>query len=222
MPVATILVLSDLHFPFQHPAAVDFLADLRRRYKPDTVVGIGDEIDAHRWSTHEQDPELPGPAEELRLAREGLKALYTLFPKVFLCTSNHGVRPSKRAAEAGLPAAFVRALPEVLQSPPGWVWRDTWDIGGVHFRHGDGFSGKNAALTAAEKIRRNVCIGHVHSVAGVQYSAGPFDRIWGLAVGCLINPAHRAFSYGKHMAARPVLGTGVIFGDVPCFVPLPT
>lgn len=217
----TILVLSDLHFPFQHPASVDFLADLSRRYKPDEVVGIGDECDAHRWSTHEQDPELPGPAEELRLARQGLRELYKLFPRVKLCTSNHMVRASKRATEAGLTSEFLRALPEVLDAPKGWVWRDSWDVGGVHFRHGDGFSGKNAALTAAEKIRRNVVIGHVHTVAGVQWTAGYYDRLWGMAVGCLLDDTHRAFNYGKLHAARPVLGTGIVFGDTPVFVPLP-
>ena len=53
-----ILVISDTHFPYQHPDCILFLAALRSEYKPDRVVHIGDEIDGHAISFHNSDPDL--------------------------------------------------------------------------------------------------------------------------------------------------------------------
>jgi hypothetical protein len=216
-----VLCVPDLHCPWHHAGALDFLADLKRQYKPRHVVFMGDEIDGHRWSRHAQSPEMPGPGEELRLAALALKPFYRLFPEVMVCWSNHTLRPFKKAAEGGLPRPMLREIRDILGAPAGWRWRHFWDIGGVHFRHGDGFSGKNAALTAAERIRKNVVIGHVHSHAGVQYASGPFDRLWGMNVGCLVDADAEAFAYARYMASRPTLGAGVLLGgQVPLFVPL--
>ena len=38
-----ILVISDMHVPFHHPDAFDFLRALKKKYKPDRIVCIGDE-----------------------------------------------------------------------------------------------------------------------------------------------------------------------------------
>ena len=43
----SILVISDLHTPYEHPDVVPFLTAIKAKYKPDTVVCIGDEIDYH-------------------------------------------------------------------------------------------------------------------------------------------------------------------------------
>lgn len=216
-----ILVISDMHLPYQHPGCLDFLADLKRRWKPERVVCIGDEVDFHRLSTHTQEPGLLSVGEEVREAVKLLRKLYVMFPEVMVCNSNHGSRLYKRAKDAGICSGWVKSLAELLEAPEGWAWRDFWDVGGIHFRHGDGFSGKNAALIAAEKVRRNVAIGHVHTAAGVQYSGGHFGTVWGMSVGCLIDPAREAFGYAKFQASRPVLGTGyVLGGTTPIFLPL--
>lgn len=214
------LVISDLHTPFQHPHAVDFLADLNRLHRPDLIVCVGDEADLHRWSSHPQLPELPGPADELERAVAALKPLYKLFPRVMVCNSNHVGRWSKRAAEAGFTPKMLKRTRTLLSAPKGWRWADTHDVGGVHYRHGDGFGGRVPALTAAERLRRRVVMGHVHTAAGAWWSAGPFDVLWGLQVGCLVDPASPAFAYGKWAAARPVLGCGLVADGVPAFIPL--
>lgn len=218
--MATVLVISDLHAPYNHESALDFLGDLNREYKPERTVCIGDEADYCRWSRHEQSADMPGPREELDAARKVLADLAKIFPALDICVSNHGVRITKRATEAGIPASAIKNPRDILGAPHGWVWKDYWTIDGVNYRHGDGFSGKSAALSAAERLRRNVVIGHVHSSAGVWYSAGHFDTVWGMGVGCLVNPDHSAFAYGKWLAARPVLGAGLVFDGVPVFVPL--
>ncbi len=40
-----VLVISDLHIPYNHPDVVDFLALVKAVYDPDRVVCVGDEVD---------------------------------------------------------------------------------------------------------------------------------------------------------------------------------
>lgn len=215
----TTLIIPDLHCPWQHPGAVDFLADVARECKPGNVLCVGDEIDAYRWSSYDHSPESPGPTEELRLARAALAPLYKLFPRVSVCRSNHVYRPYKRAREAGLSQEFLREVGDVLAAPRGWKWAEWWNVGRAIAFHGDGFSGKNAALSAAQNFRRSVVMGHVHAFAGVQFSCGPVDQVWGLNVGCLIDQHALAFEYARHNSARPVLGCGIVDGETPLFIP---
>lgn len=63
-----ILTVSDLHCPWQHPDAFDFLADLARRYKPDKVVVLGDEIDAQAFSRFPRNPDMHSPGHEIDAA----------------------------------------------------------------------------------------------------------------------------------------------------------
>ena len=43
----TILVIGDLHAPYEHPDTVSFLRAIKKKYKPTDVVQIGDEVDFH-------------------------------------------------------------------------------------------------------------------------------------------------------------------------------
>ncbi|MDX1471731.1 MAG: metallophosphoesterase, partial [Flavobacteriaceae bacterium] len=84
----SILVISDTHFPYQHPSCIEYLKEVKRVYKPDRVVHIGDEIDGHAISFHSHDPDLLSPSDEFQLAIERLQPLYSLFPKVDVIESN--------------------------------------------------------------------------------------------------------------------------------------
>lgn len=215
-----ILTVPDIHAPNEHRDALDFLSDLQRHFKPDKVVFLGDEVDANGFSRFAKDPDLDSPGFELQRAREHLRPFYKLFPKAYVCESNHTVRPWVRAAEAGLPTMMMRDVRDVLDAPKTWKWKMSWRFDGTLFLHGDGFSGKNAALNAAERHRCCVVIGHVHSHAGIQYNQGHNDCVWGMNAGCLIDETSPVFRYAKHMANRPVLGAGVVADGVPFFLPL--
>ena len=52
----SILVISDQHAPYHHIDTLDFLAEIKKKYKPDTVVNIGDEMDWHSISFHDSHP----------------------------------------------------------------------------------------------------------------------------------------------------------------------
>lgn len=194
-----------------HKKAFDFVMKLYRREKPDEVVFLGDEVDACAFSTHVKDPHMPSPNDEMDQAIAGLRPFYSAFPKAKIAISNHCLRPYKRAAEAHLTDRFLKSWKEVIEAPKNWNWRDEWEIDGVLYRHGDGFSGKYANRNAVDRLRQSVVIGHVHSCSGVAYTAAPNGTIFGAAMGCLIDPTSRAFAYGRYDAARPIISAGMIY-----------
>lgn len=216
----TTLAFSCLHAPYVHPHALEFLSELRRKYKPSTVVCLGDEIDSHAVSRFVHNPDLPSAGEETARAVKYLRPLYKLFPQVHVCVSNHTWRGYLRARDAGVPEAYLRPIQDVLQAPPGWQWKNEWYFDGVIYRHGEGFGTRQPALVAAEKLRSNVVIGHVHTAAGVVYSYGPRDKLFGMSVGCLIDDVHPAFEYSANNPLRPAIGAGIIFDGVPVYVPM--
>src|SRR5438445_200303 len=92
-----ILVISDMHHPYSHPDTLSFLKALKAKYKPDTVVCIGDEIDAHDMSFHDSNPDLDSAGVELDKAIKSLTPIYKLFPNVTVVESNHGSMVFRKA-----------------------------------------------------------------------------------------------------------------------------
>lgn len=215
-----VLTISDMHAPFQHPDHVAFLKWLKEKYRPDEVVCLGDELDAHALSDYDHDPDGMSAGDELVAAIESLQPIYKLFPKVKVCTSNHTARPYRQAYKHGIPRAFLRDYKEFLKAPKGWEWADSWEVDGVIYEHGEGFSGQNAALKAAQANMQSTVIGHVHSFASIQYNANPRHLIFGMNSGCLIDVKKYAFEYGKKHKNKPIIGTGLVIKGVPVFVPM--
>lgn len=79
-----VLIISDLHCPWQHPDAFDFLRALKKKIKPQFVLNLGDEADAHALSFHETNPDLPSAGDELSLAKTELHELEKIFPEMTL------------------------------------------------------------------------------------------------------------------------------------------
>jgi len=125
------------------------------------------------------------------------------------------------ALHAGIPKAFIREYREFMQAPKDWVWRDWWEIDGVMYFHGEGFSGQAGALKCANQNRKSSVIGHLHSFGGVQWSASMNDLIFGMNVGCLIDEKAYSFRYAKNIMHKPTLGCGVVKdGTLAAFVPM--
>ena len=216
----TILAIPDLHCPFNHKDAFDFLQAIKKRYKPDEVVCLGDELDAHALSDYTTDPDGYSAGQELEAGMVEMRKLYKIFPDVKVCTSNHGARPFRKAYKHGIPRAYLRDYKEFMDAPKGWVWRDSWEIDGVIFEHGEGFSGAQGALKSALANMQSTVIGHLHSFAGIQWSANPKHLIFGFNAGCLIDRDSYAFAYGAKMKSKPILGCGIISKGVPTFIPM--
>lgn len=217
---SVVLIIPDLHCPFQHPDALDFLRTVKRRFHPSKFVCLGDEIDAHAFSRYPKDPDGLSPGQEFKAAIEQLTPFYLEFPEVLVCESNHTVRPWKQAFEAGLPATFLPAVAKALNAPDGWIWASRHEIDGVLYIHGDnGKSGQYAAVNYMKSAKQSVVIGHIHSFASVFYEGDMFA----MNAGCLIDKAAYVFKYAKNMLTNVNLGCGLVFnGSSAHFIPLHT
>ena len=222
--MSKVLVIPDIHFGSKdshHPDVYKFLAAVKKKFSPDKVVCLGDLADWNSINMHDKSPEEQGPAQELATIRKMVKPLFKMFPKIMICTSNHDDLPFRRASKFGIPMELLLDHRGILEAPKTWVWADQWEIDGVIFEHGTGFSGKDGALKAAMANMQNTCIGHLHSHAGIQFYANAKTLLFGFNAGCLINKDSSVFSYAKHIKAKPIIGCGLIISGVPQFIPMP-
>lgn len=215
-----IQIIPDTQAPFHHPDTIAFLKAVNKKYKPNHMVHIGDEVDFHALGDWDHDPDGMSAGDELTAAVGFMKKLYKAFPKMKVCTSNHTARPFRRAFKHGIPKAFLRDYHEFLKAPKGWKWADKWEIDGILFEHGEGQSGKDGAINAAKGNMQSTVIGHIHAFAGIQWAANPRFLYFGFNVGCLIDRHAYAFVYGAKMKNKPILGCGVIINRIPQFVPM--
>jgi predicted phosphodiesterase len=216
----TVLAIPDIHFPAHHPDVFDFLKAIKAKYKPTDVICLGDEIDAAALGEWDKDPDAPGAGAELTQSILQLKKLYAIFPNVKVCVSNHTDRIYRRAFKAGLPKRLMRTYREILEAPKGWSWSEYWEVDGIRYEHGEGFSGQQGAIKAAMQNMQPTVIGHLHSHAGIQYYANAKYLIWGFNAGCLIDHKNPAFNYAKNTKAKPIIGVGIIMNRIPLFVPM--
>jgi DNA-binding LacI/PurR family transcriptional regulator len=70
-----ILFISDLHSPYQHENAVEWLNLLKGKYSPTRVICVGDELDKHAMSYHESNPDLYSAGHELEEAKKVMEVL---------------------------------------------------------------------------------------------------------------------------------------------------
>jgi predicted phosphodiesterase len=220
-----VLVISDLHLPFEHKYALEFCQRIQKEFNcEEEVVCIGDLVDNHSISYHEHDPDGWSPEDEMEQVDRKLQKWFNAFPKVKLCRGNHDTMVDRKGKTVGLPKRCFAQFRDIWGLPKGWV--DDWEfeIGGVKYLHGTGYSGKNGHIQAIYDHRSSVVIGHLHSVAGVEYSANTKDSVFGLCVGCLVDRKAYAFDYGRDFKRKPILGAGVVSytkrGTIATFVPM--
>jgi len=216
----SLLIISDLHCPYHHPDTMAFLKYLKGKYKPDTVVNIGDEIDNHAISFHDSDPDLDSAGEELTKAIKALQPLYKLFPKCTVIESNHGSLVYRKALHVGLPKAVFKTYNEILEAPKGWEW--VFDLvvktalGPIYICHGkSGTAGKLASLYGMSCIQ-----GHYHSKAQITYISTPEKLMFDAHTGCLADDKSLALQYNKLDAKRSIVSTIVVVDGIPHIEPM--
>lgn len=213
-------IIGDTHAPFTHPRYIDFVSDIFDSWDVGAVVHIGDVVDHHRLSFHDQDPSSHGAEEEADRASEIVSAWSRRFPDVKVCIGNHDERHFRVARKAGMPDRYVRNYAD-LWGTPSWSWSLTHSIDGVTYEHGSGSSGKYPAITRAINKRTSVAIGHCHTVGGVNWHTNESSRIFGLSVGCGIDIGAYAFAYQIIHPIRPILGCGIVIdGEFAYFEPM--
>lgn len=218
--MSRILVIGDQHAPATHPGYLAFCRDLHKQYKCDTVVHIGDVVDFHAISRHEQSPEANGPLGEFEQAAEQLKLWVKAFPVVKVCEGNHDKRVFAQAASVNIPSRFLKGYRELLDTPQ-WDWKPDHIIDDVYYFHGTGCSGMYPAPNTMTKMLMSTVMGHIHSAAGIWWKANPNRRIFGMNVGCGVDDKHIAFRYGENLKIRSILSAGVVIDGTPTHVIMP-
>tara|TARA_R100000988_G_scaffold83633_1_gene46658 strand:- start:1853 stop:2551 length:699 start_codon:yes stop_codon:yes gene_type:complete len=215
-----VLVISDLHIPYHHKDSFDFLREIKKQFKPDFVVNIGDLLDFHAISFHEHNPDLPSIGDELTVSKNYIKELESIFPNVTEVHSNHSSLVYRRAIKYGMSAQFLRPYGEFLGTKK-WQWVDDLKLQmcngkSVYFTHGRSAD----VLKVSQTMAMNCVQGHYHTKFSIGYWANPDDLYWGMQVGCLINQKSMAFSYAKNFSTRFVLGCGIIIEGMPRLLPM--
>ena len=209
-----------MHHPYAHPDTVPFLTALKKKFKFDKIVCIGDEVDFHSLSFHDSDPDLDSAGTELRKAIKGLKPIYKMFPTVSVVESNHGSMVFRKGLASGIPKAALRGYRDVIQAPKGWVWsfdlKLNTPLGPVYFCHGkSGAAGRLASLYGHSTVQ-----GHYHSQAQISYISTPQNLLFDCHTGCLVDSHSLAMKYNAINPKRPVISVVIILGGIPQIIPM--
>lgn len=216
-----ILTVSDPHLPYNHPDLFEFLEEIKKVYRPDLIVFMGDETDGHSFSFHDHDPDLMAPRDELQTAINRLKWLYKIFPKAYVLESNHGSLVYRKQKVSGLPRFVFKSYNQMLEAPKGWVWVPDLTVkmsngNKVYFCHG-----KTSDVTKLSQSMGMCAVqGHYHEKFKIEYWGNPEGLYWGMQTGCLIENESLAFAYNKVNLKRPVIGTGIIINGHPKLLPM--
>ena len=215
-----VLIISDLHCPWQHPDAFDFLRALKKKIKPQFVLNLGDEADAHALSFHETNPDLPSAGDELSLAKTELHELEKIFPEMTLLHSNHSSLIYRRALKHGMSKEFLKDYGEFLGTKK-WKWTDDLTLTMSNGQRCFFTHGRSAdILKVSQTMGMSAVQGHYHTKFVISWWANPDNLFFGMNVGCLINQKSMAFAYAKNFKTRFILGCGIILNGIPRLLPM--
>ena len=109
-----VLVISDMHIPFHHLDSFAFLETIKKEYKPDFIINIGDLLDFHAINMHTHDPDLYSAGDELKASKGFIRALEGIFPQMVEVESNHSSLVYRRALKYGMSREFLKDYAEFL------------------------------------------------------------------------------------------------------------
>jgi len=204
-----VLVVSDIHIPYQDNKAVNIMHQFSKDYKPNKIYINGDLVDFYRLSTFDQDPDRKFTvAEEIYQARIFLSDLRknNKDAKITLLHGNHENRLQRymwtNPELSGLDSLRLDKLLDLSKYGIKEIKadRDYWSKATGHVKQGDalimhgdnrlngastskyaGYSAKNTMLNGSNQ---SVIMGHIHRGAIIHHST-PYKTLTGVEAGCL-------------------------------------
>jgi len=220
MSFKRILVISDMHLPYQHKDAIRFLTEIKKEFKPDFVVNIGDLLDFHAINMHTHDPDLYSAGMELDSSKEYIKQIEDIFPNVTEVDSNHSSLVYRRALKYGMSKQFLKPYGEFLGTRK-WKWVDDLTLTMSNGQRCFFTHGRSAdILKVSQTMGMSAVQGHYHTKFLISYWANPDHLFFAMNVGCLINQKSMAFNYARNFKTRFILGCGIIINGVPRLLPM--
>ena len=201
-----ILVIGDLHCPFELDGYFNFCKETYANYNCNQVIFIGDIIDNHAFSYFEPDPDGMSAGDELQVAIEDVKKWYNAFPVADVLIGNHDRMAARKAMTGGIPKVWIKSYNDVLGTPK-WNWTERIVYDDVQYVHGEG----GTARTKAKNDMMSTVQGHIHTQAYIEWMVGRNFRVFGMQVGCGIDTTSYAAAYAKHFK-KQAIGCGVVLG----------
>ena len=201
-----ILVIGDLHCPFEREDYLDFCLETYHKYNCNQTIFIGDIIDNHAYSYHEPDPNGLSAGDELELAKKHVAKWYKEFPVADITIGNHDRMASRKAMTGGIPKQWIKSYNDVLNTP-NWNWVESIVYDEVLFEHGEGGQSRSKAKN---NMMSSVC-GHTHTEAYVQWFVGKKYKVFAMQTGVGVDHKSYAAAYAKNFK-RQAIGCGVVIG----------
>ena len=215
-----ILVISDMHIPYQHKDSFRFLSEIKKEFKPDFIVNIGDLLDFHAINMHTHDPDLYSAGHELKESKKDIHKLESLFPKMIEVESNHSSLVYRRALKYGMSRAFLKDYGEFLGTKK-WKWVDDLTLTMSNGQKCFFTHGRSAdVLKVSQSMGMSAVQGHYHTKFVISWWANPDNLFFAMNVGCMCAQKHMAFAYAKNFKTRFILGCGIILDGIPRLLPL--
>ena len=200
-----ILVVGDIHAPFELKEYLQFCKDTYANYNCNQVIFIGDIVDNHASSFHISDPDGMGGGDELDLAIERIRDWAIAFPVADVMIGNHDRIIMRKAFDGQIPARWIKDYNEVLGT--NWSWLESVVYDNVLYEHGEG----GQALTKAKNNMMSSVCGHTHTEAYVKWLVGKNFKVFGMQVGCGVDSKTYAAAYAKNFK-KQAIGCGVVLG----------
>lgn len=198
-----VLCIPDCHIPYQNKKALSSVLKFIPDFKPDVFVIIGDFIDMrplHKEARIKRsDVEVYPIKKEYEAGYEVLKRIRKLVGpdcKMHYCEGNHENRiydfidfiPETKGLVEVCDGLGLEEL-EISWHP----YNTTFNVGKLYFTHG-AYCGANAVKKHVEAFKRNLVIGHTHTIASYTDSS-PIDvedkhTCWTIGTLCDMNPKY--------------------------------
>jgi predicted phosphodiesterase len=209
-----VLMLGDIHFPFEDEGALEKAHLFARENQPDLIIQVGDLFDLFAFSKYPRSLNLMTPVHELRMAEDKARAMWARFSKdckkakKVQLKGNHDSRAEKRALESLASAeSFVAREVNRMMTFHGVQTvhdeKDEYINDGVLYQHGYRKFGDHAKYN-----QMNTACGHLHR-AGLIIYQNIHGSFWELNVGWLGDKRCPVFSY---RCQNKISGTSIGIG----------
>ena len=214
--MSKVLVIGDLHLPAERKDYLAFCKSIKRKYRTDTTIFIGDIVDQHAVSFHKKHPDSPSAVQEYESAMQSLKDWKKAFPEAMVCIGNHDERIKRVGEASGIPSMYFKDYKDVFDTPL-WDWDYEFVVDDISYLHGTGAtSGICPAFGNARVRGQSTVSGHLHATAGICWQAGPNDtKIFGFNVPNGVDKEHLFMYYSKNFLRKPINGVGVVIDGKP-------
>ena len=192
-----IFFIPDTHIPFHDKKAYGIAVKAAQKFKPDTLVILGDFADFYSVSFHEKNPERKETLiEEIQAVKTELAYLSQHIKakrKIFIA-GNHEHRLERYLISKAPELFNMVRIPKLLELEKlGWeyvAYRDYVKLGKLLVTHDTGSAGLNAHRSSLKDAGgSSVLIGHTHRMAMQMEQTTEGQFVCGAMFGWLGDPA---------------------------------